>query len=172
MTWSSYYSLQFLRIFFALLALGLLLYALYANHRDRPSLLWPKATGTVTQCSEVSHSRGHSSVDITYIYEVNGQRYSGNTIALWSPDFRDGRPVETFVAAHPARSTVDVYYELEHPENAVLIPGPDENRNRVSLWGGSIALVLGIIWAYHLRGTVAEVKASVLAAEAEKNRQD
>lgn len=162
MTRWDYYSLQFLRMLFALIGAGMILWSVYAEHRDRPSLQWPKVSGTITQCAEIYHSgrHAHYSVDVSYAYIVNGTRFVGNTIARWSPDFGDGRPTGQFVDAHPVRSTVDVYYDPQHPENAVLIPGPDE-RNRYLIWGGCIGLLGGAWFMFVTRGKAAEVKARV-----------
>jgi hypothetical protein len=143
--------------------MALVLSAVYAEYRDRPSLKWPKVSGTVMRCDELVHyHRGaHYSVAVTYTYVVKERRYVGDTIARWSPNWGDGRPTGPFVAAHPVHSAVDVYYEPQRPENAVLVPGPDEVRNRISIWGGSAAFVGGVVWAFMLRAEVAEVKARV-----------
>jgi hypothetical protein len=174
MTWSDYYSLQFLRGLFAMIGAAMILYALYANHRDRPSLLWPKVTGTVMQCERVSYGSGghsHYAVNIRYNYVVNGGHYMGNTIARWSPDWGDGRGTQQFAAEHPVQAPVDVFYESEHPENAVLVPGPDP-RNRVLPLGGCIGFLGGIWFMFITREKAADVKARVLAAESQKRGPD
>ena len=52
------------------------------------------------------------------------------------------------MANYPARSTVAVYYDPQHPENAVLKPGADERTNRLGIWCGSIifACLVYITW--------------------------
>jgi len=152
---------------FLLAGVGMVLYPLYADHRDRPSLQWPKVTGTVMQCERIHHgsgSRSRSAVNISYNYVVNGGSYLGNTIARWSPDWGDGRPTTQFIVEHPVHAAVEVFYQPDRPENAVLVPGPDP-RNRVLLWGGCVGLVGGIWFMFITRQKAADVKTRVLAAE-------
>ena len=164
-TWWTYISLQILRYGAAVAGVGLIICGIYAGHRDRPSLQWPGASGTVEHCEEAvyhgMHSNSHS-VDITYAYNVSGRRYEGHTIALWSEDW-GGRGTSEFVAAHPVHSAVEVFYDPEHPENAVLVRGPDELGNRLSIWGGCVALAGGIWWIWTTRDKAAEVKAKMKA---------
>ena len=162
MTWWDYFSLQFLRHLAVVLGLGLIVWGVYANHRDRPSLQWPGVSGIVERCREVDYytKHAHHYVDITYAYNVSGRRYEGHTIALWSEDW-ENRGATQFVAEHPVNSAVEVYYDPEHPENAVLIRGPDEFGNRRSIWGGSIGLAGGIWIIWITRENAAEVRAKM-----------
>lgn len=155
-----YYTLQFLRMIFLLAGVGILLYVLYSEHRDRPSLRWPKVTGTVMLCEKVrygSDSRSHFAVSIRYNYVVNGASYLGNTIAHWSPNWGDGRGIAQFMAEHPVHAPVEVFYQSDHPNNAVLVPGPDP-RNRVLVWGGCVAIVGGAWFITKTRKLAADVK--------------
>src|ERR1051325_9425705 len=114
---------------------------LRGNYRDRPSLRWPAVTGTVMQSERRYHGGKHSyySVGMTYSYLINDRRYMGHTIKLWNPDLRgDKETVKAFMAEHPVRSEVQVYYDPNDPRNAVLIPGADEAGNRLDLWCGGI----------------------------------
>ncbi len=135
-----------------LLGPGFIIHGVLGNQQDRPSLQWPKVTGTIMQ-SEWDYHAGsrHSSsyyfVHVAYAYHANGEAHVGNRVRLWNPNFH-GREstVKDFVAAHPIRSAVDVYYDPEHPENCALIPGADESGNRIAIWGGSVIFVL-IAWS-------------------------
>jgi hypothetical protein len=46
-TWGDYYALLLPFLCLVLIGPGLILYALYADHRDRPTLEWPKVSGKV-----------------------------------------------------------------------------------------------------------------------------
>jgi hypothetical protein len=164
MTWWDLFSLQFVRYFAAVLALGLIVWGVHAELRDRPTLQWPGVSGTVEKCKTVVYHttrHTHHYVDITYAYTVSGRRYEGHRIAMWNEDWDNGDSVwaDLFIAEHPIHSAVDVYYDPEHPESAVLIRGPDELGNRISIWGGSVALAGGIWWIWLTREKAAEVRA-------------
>jgi hypothetical protein len=119
----------------------------HSNQRDRPSLQWPEVSGKLMQCDLGYRSGTHSSyhyVTATYTYIVNGTRHVEHQIALWSPDLSRGNATE-FAAAHPAPSSVDVYYDPQNPANAVLIPGADDAGNRFLIIDGSVLIALGII---------------------------
>jgi hypothetical protein len=112
------------------------------NRRERPSLQWPKVTGTIFRSEW--HYVGHHSkgVFLSYSYRVNDQHYLGTRVNLWNPNGRDeNSEVTEWVATHPVHMTVYVYYDPQHPENSVLEPGADEFRNGLSIWVGSILFV-------------------------------
>jgi hypothetical protein len=130
----------------------IIFYGIHANHRDRPSLQWPKVSGKMMQCDRGYHSGTHSSyyyVIATYTYVVNGTRYVQHQITLWSPDLSRG-DATAFVAAHPTPSAVDVYYDPQNPANAVLIPGANEAGNRFFMIDGSVLFALGIFLTFML----------------------
>jgi hypothetical protein len=118
----------------------------YGNFRNRPSLQWPKVRGVVMQSKSTRRHEGGRSLDysvvsITYDYSVGDEHYVGHQIALWSPNLKgDGERAESFVVDHPMESFVEVYYDPQHHERAVLIPGPDKD-NRV-LIGIGVGLVV------------------------------
>ncbi len=127
--------------------------AINDDYRYGPSLHWPKVSGAVMQCEEVYHRRYRNSfysVEVTYTYIVNEQHHVGRRIALWSPDLH-GKQTGEFVSAHPVHSTVDVYYNPQQPDIAVLIPGPDELGKRIFIWCGSIISILGLWIIFRLR---------------------
>jgi len=144
--------------------------AIHDDHRDRPSLQWPKTSGVIMQCQRWYHGGKHSyyNVEVAYTYLVNGRRYTDRKIALWNPDLRgDSDRTHDFVATHPVHSTAEVYYDPEHPENAVLIPGPDEAGNRTSLWGGGGISVATLLLLVLTRKPLANLKATLQSVEAE-----
>jgi hypothetical protein len=151
-TWKGYRRLQLLLNCLPLLLLAFVLDAVRANWHDRRSLEWPAVSGTIMQCEAQYHRRsGHGgwSVNLSYRYQVNGQPYVGNGVSLWNPNGGGPlREVNDFVAIHPPRSKVTVYYDPQHPETAVLEPGADEGAIRLLIWCGSIifALLLWVLW--------------------------
>ncbi len=139
----------------------IIFYGIHASHRDRPSLQWPKISGKMMQCDLGYHRGTHSSycyVTATYTYVANGTRYVQHQITLWNPDLSRG-DATAFVAAHPAPSAVDVYYDPQNPANAVLIPGADEAGNRFLIIDGSVLFALGIFLAFMLPGKFASYQA-------------
>jgi hypothetical protein len=174
-TWSSYHSLQILLWGLVLMGPALVASGLYADHRDRPSLQWPKAPGVVVQCEGTYHSRGKNSyysADVTYTYVVNNQRHVGHQIALWAPDLHGDRGrTHEFVRAHPVKSPTEVYYDPQHPETAVLIPGPDEAGNRTFFWCGGIAFASALWLPFLMRKQLARMKANLQSAETRTRAQ-
>ncbi|HVM62762.1 MAG TPA: DUF3592 domain-containing protein [Verrucomicrobiae bacterium] len=132
------------------LVLGVLpiLYGAWSTYHDRPSLQWPKVSGQILQAERRYISRPRNSyyhLVISYAYGVNDQRYLGNQFALWDTDwYIDRDTVLAFLAAHPVHSTVDVFYDPRDPQNAVLVPGADEPRNRLFIWCGTLMAALSV----------------------------
>ena len=130
-----------------LLGPAIVLLGIHGNYRDRPSLQWPKVRGTMIQ-SESDYHGGKNSyydVSVTYRYFVGDDRYIGHQVSLWNPNLKgDGDRAKSFVAAHAVHSFVDVYYDPQHPEHAVIILGADESGNRFYMWDGSICFVVGL----------------------------
>jgi hypothetical protein len=120
------------------------------SRRDRPSLFWPSATGTITSCETRFYGgrHPHYGVDVSYSYEVNGAFLASHQIELWNPGLTgDRQTANSFVQSHPVQSTVVVYYNPNHPDNAALIPGADETGNNVGFISGSLLLLAGI-WGF------------------------
>jgi Protein of unknown function (DUF3592) len=170
-TSGDYRTLQVLLWCLLLLGPAFIFVGVLGNYHDRPSLQWPTVSGTIMQSEWVYHHGSHQSsyyyVHVAYAYHVNGETHVGNRVKLWNPDFNgDESTVKDFVAAHPVRSTVDVYYDPAHPENSVLIPGANEDANRIGIWCGSIIFVL-IVWSvFRTRKYFAEHIAATRAKEA------
>lgn len=168
-TWAHYYGTVVFLTCILLIGPALICHSIYADYRDRPSLQWPKVSGVIMQCQEAHHGLKHTYyyVEDTYSYAVNGQRHTSRRIALWNPnlDGEDAR-ARAFVIAHPVNSTVNVYYDPQHPENAVLIPGPDEAGNRRFIWTGGLCFI-GMAWiVFSQRKALADMKARIRAADA------
>jgi hypothetical protein len=150
-TWSDYYLLCIFFICLVLAGPAFFLYVFYANHHDRPSLQWPGVPGKIMQCDRETHHSTHStdySVNVSYTYTVSNHEYIGHRIAPWSVDLDaldSNQRTSAFATAYPVGSPVTVYYDPQHPDNAVLLPGPDEAGNQKFMRCGYIALVGGIL---------------------------
>jgi hypothetical protein len=134
--------------------IGMIVQSNYQEHRDQPSLQWPKVTGMLIQCDKIFHPGGvHSgsshSISATYTYTVNHHPYTGNQLTLWSSDLQGN--TGNFAETHHPPCPVDVYYDPQNPDNAVLIPGPNEALNRHFIHSGIVFVVIGIAAALILR---------------------
>lgn len=96
---------------------------------------WPIAQGVVEN-STVERYKGSSGsprrtgnrkptygVRIDYRYQVNGVEYSSNRYSISSTSSQDQEKYLKIVEEYPRGKQIDVYYNPESPERAVLIPG-------------------------------------------------
>jgi hypothetical protein len=134
---------------------GMILYGNASLRHDRSSLHWPTVPGVMQQVEW--HYRGfhtsYSYVQATYSYIVNGTRYVSHQIRLWNSDLRSDLSgdvyAKPFAEAHPANSSIDVYYDPRNPDNAVLIPGADEFNDKNFIRIGCFVVIIitcQIIW--------------------------
>ena len=173
-TWSNYYWGRFGLWGLVLIGPAMVVSGLYADHRDRPSLQWPKVPGVIVQCDEIGRSSGRGShyATVTYTYVVNDRRHVGHRIGPWSPGwYASGGSIREFVMAHPVKSTTDVFYDPQHPETAVLIPGPDEAFNRTLIWCGTGFFLLGLWLSFTMRSQLASMKAALQSTDARRRAQ-
>jgi hypothetical protein len=173
LTWRDYRTLQIVLLCAVLIGPAMVGYGLYADRRDRPSLQWPTAVGVVTQCRAINHNGNgkysYYNVAINYTYVVDGRPYVGTRVALWNSDWQSGgKPTLAFVAAHPAGSAVDVFYDPLERGNAVLIPGADEAGNWNLIRGGGIGFVFLVVLALRMRTQLASMKVALQSADARR----
>ena len=88
---------------------------------------WPSVSGTITR-SEVKiwkrDGNTHYEPDIAYSYTVEGKKYSASKITVGDGSLDNNvSKAKRFQAEYPAGKEVDVYYDPELPESAVLQPG-------------------------------------------------
>lgn len=128
-----------------------------ANNRERPSLQWPKTSGTMTQC-DIIRTGGHPGEKIaaTYTYVVNNERYTGHQVTLYG--YYDAMKIDGFAYSHPASSAVDVYYDPQNPGNAVLVPGADESLNQFKIKCGYMVIALAVVIAFLLPARYAQMQ--------------
>jgi hypothetical protein len=120
------------------------------------SLHWPSTPGAIMQAGlgrrtthygRMRQPRSFYYADVTYTYQVADKRYVANQISLANPDLAGERGEEArgFLAAYPAHSSVDVYYDPKHPEVAILMREVDESQHAVLRWCGG-GMILVAIW--------------------------
>jgi hypothetical protein len=107
-----------------------------ANSRD-----WQPATGQVFSSRVVSRRSSDNdsntySPEVAYTYSVMGQQYRSNQIFVGSPV--GGWGARKTVNRYPAGSTVQVYFDPQHPEQAVL-----ERRSPLGIFMLIFALGMG-----------------------------
>jgi len=114
-----------------LLGAGAGMFALVGNvgmtDEARASEHWPRAPGTMRSSDFVEHSgRGshYYEVLVTYDYEAAGAALRGNRVGFYKAgNFDHVSDARAFVARYRAGARVDVYYDPDHPDHAVLVPG-------------------------------------------------
>src|SRR5262249_14083984 len=142
-TWRAYRWLQLGMWCSLLLGPALVRNGVLKNQRDRPSLQWPHVTGTIFRSEWQYVARHTKGAFGSYSFYVHAKYYVGNRVSLWDPNagIATEQDVAYWVAIHPIHSIVEVYYDPLHPDNCVLEPGADEERNRLLIWAGSILFV-------------------------------
>ena len=88
---------------------------------------WPSVPGTITK-SEVQvfkrDGNTHYQPDIAYSYTVDGRKYSASKITVGDGSLDNNvTKAKRLQAEYPVDKEVDVYYDPDLPESAVLQPG-------------------------------------------------
>ena len=88
---------------------------------------WPNVQGKVTRSKVIgrknSKGKRNYSAAIDYQYEVDGKKYSGDTVWFGQSTSRRKTSAQKLVAQFPSGQKVDVYYDPEVPGVSVLLPG-------------------------------------------------
>lgn len=104
--------------------------------RGPATLEWPTAPAVVTKCEtevRVGRRGGQSTlIHFNYAYEVQGRRYFGERVSY-------GRSPVRAIDHWRKDQQIEVYYDPEHPEEAVVIPGCSQASLR-AFFGGLAAL--------------------------------
>lgn len=125
------------------LALGLLItgLALFYLNRGLSSLRWPSVEALITTSRLDEDSDGMFSVDVTYTYDVNGERYSRTeNLTVYFPTRENA---ERLQREYPVGGAVVVRYNPSRPSLAVLRSGVSA---KVWLWVtiGTAITALGV----------------------------
>lgn len=125
---------------------------------------WPSVKGQVQKSEiekSVSSSHSHSgggkrrsstgsstcfSLLVEYLYDVNGQKYTSNTITYKGMDGSEKGALK-LKQKYPAGSDVFVYYNPNKPKQSVLEPGSDYVGYLLMIF----SLVLGLVAFFSLR---------------------
>lgn len=117
-----------LGIIFALVGAAIFFFfALPPLQYSATSKSWPSVPGTITK-SEVQvfkrDGNTHYQPDIAYSYTVEGKKYTASKITVGDGALDNNvSKAKRLQAEYPAGKEVDVYYDPDLPESAVLQPG-------------------------------------------------
>ena len=102
---------------------------------------WPTSTGVVTTSKLSSKFVGVTeySADIEYLFEVDGRKYSSDSIRVRGDTNRHRWDVNALVRRYPVGKTVVVHYSPGDPTVSYLEAGPD--------FGNYVALVAPLFFA-------------------------
>lgn len=130
-----------------ILGMNQLVSAIKERARGLQSWAWWQVEGIVMRCEyrfSAGGRRGSNSdwAAIYYRYVVDGKPYFSDRVTVANQRVFE-RP-ENFVRDHVAGQSVTVYYRPLHPNESILIPGPDK-QNTVGIGIGALMIVGGIL---------------------------
>lgn len=134
-----------------LIGLGLLIYSVLAVREALSARDWPTVRGVVAFAGMVERSSGDNdpvyAADIRYDYTVGNQRYLGTRVGFGDLSSANSSAAEAVLQRYIPGQQIPVYYDPDHPENAVLEPG----------FAPEIWLPIGVGAFFLLSGTVMAV---------------
>lgn len=111
---------------FVIIGMGLSIWGGNVLRNASASSNWPTVTGQVinSTVSENSDSDGTTyGADVYFEYRVNDQQYGSDTVSFGQFSSSDYGHARNIVNRYPEGTQVEVYYNPEDPETAVLEPG-------------------------------------------------
>ena len=144
-------------VIFPAIGIVIALFSYNAYATRMASSAWPTVGGVIVK-SEIETQTSTASSDgkqksetvqhpkIIYQYQIDGQNYKGTRISF-SSSSGDARQI---VARYPQGQSVQVYYNPDHPQRAVLVPG-GSGFNIVPYIFSTVFIMLGIFSATRLR---------------------
>ena len=122
--------------------------------RARESVDWPTVSGQVVHSqvtwsvSDGTNSRSTTyRADVLYDYKLSGRIYSSNRVAFGNFSSNDPSDAQIIVDRYPARTLVEVHYDPQSPELAVLEAGVHGGTYLALLLGaGFFALGCGLLF--------------------------
>ena len=124
---------------------------------EEKSLEWPVFTGTVNQ-SRVTSSIADSGeatyvAEISYRYEMHGEKYIGNAVSLGDAGPSADRDVAAALSGrYPIGRSVEVFVEPRAPNRTVLEPGASSRGYLIFAGGMSATALAAIIFVMQLNG--------------------
>ncbi len=144
-------TLNFLRIFFSVLAVGLILFGLYTMRETSRARGWV-ATSARIVASNVNEFNGKSGRTyrpmVVFSYSVGPARYMSSRLAFHPLVTADRNEAARLAGKYPVGKPVQVLYDPTDPEQAVLEPGSNP---WVPLIAGGVCSMLAV-WMRILRG--------------------
>lgn len=138
---------------FLLVGIGLLIGGGFVLDMALKSKEWPSVQGMVTR-SEVqrsyssssgsSHSSLMYSALVTYDYQVNGEKITGDNITFGTYSSSSPKGANQTVKRYPLGEPVKVYYNPKDPWNSVLEPGAGAV-SYILLGIGGVFFLLGVV---------------------------
>lgn len=118
-------------------------------YKQLESQHYPSVTGIITHSEVTSHqgSKGGTSytADITYHYEIGGQKFDGNKLRFGMTT-SSSRYAYASVNAHPLGSTAQVYYNPTNPQESLLSPGVNGSDFMLCLFLTPFNMVMLGLW--------------------------
>jgi hypothetical protein len=125
-------------IIFIILAIGAIALGLWTRQMSLKVASWPQIEGKIIASTlEQDPHDADSSPRIVYQYEIDGRRYEGSQIT-YAGTSNSVDAKQALVARYPVGRCVNVYYNPEAPQSAVLENEPS------SIWLGLV--VTGIVF--------------------------
>lgn len=140
--------------------LGLLSFTLggFVTLRGMRTNQWPATTGRIIE-SKVNESPGKGRkyvVSVRYAYEVDGQKFEGNSMGYGTKDYSRSRARKE-LSLFPMGKEVQVYYDPAAPSQCVLFKGIGLSWLAITI--GLIQLVIGLLVIFHMaRKKTAQIK--------------
>jgi hypothetical protein len=152
-------------LFLVVVGLGCLVYFGWVYSQQSAAKSWPTVpakvvTSHIEKDTTVSARRGvrdHYRACIEYQYTVGGAVYTGTD--LWfdsEPKSTDRLDMEKLTAEYPIGKTMDVYFNPEEPQIAVVTPEKNATLVKCAMAGGVLSLIIGALLAWNgVRSTAA-----------------
>jgi len=144
-------TLNVLRLAFSAVAVGLVLFGLFALRETSRSRGWLETDGRVVS-STVHEFAGKVGTTyrpmVIYSYAVGAVRFMSSRVAFHAVNSADREDAARAAARYPAGATVPVFYDPQDPEQAVLERG--RNPWVPILTGGAFSMLA--VWMRMLRG--------------------
>lgn len=145
-------------IFFVVLGIFLIVQGVLARNRARETESWPMVPGTILSSEVVTsfeydsdapnNQRTKYTPSINYQYSVMGQVFTARRISF-GDNSASRKKCKEIVARYPAGSPVNVRYNPEKPEEAVLETNAKGSKGNIIL--GIVFFILAIFFLFQMK---------------------